>query len=684
MIRDTEGTYRRPTWPVNPGQSAPGQPVNSGWSANGQPSSHQPSPGQPGSDTTQTRPQTPGFGHPPTQAPGYGPPQNYPSAPGYGQTPSTPSAPSYGQTPNNAPAPGYGQTPNNAPAPGYGQTPSNAPAPGYGQTPSNLSAPSYAPAPSYGQSPGSPSAPSYASVPSYPSAPSYGQSPGYSPGPGYSPQGQAAPGYAGPGGPGSFSPAGGYPAPGPAGKPAKNRALIIGLCVLLVAGLGTAGWLVLRPKSSPAFTFSGHRIANADAVLTAAQATTAKLVTSRHGASNSDTRCYFARPSKPASGTKKSDIDANAYCGPVLFVDGDKTQTYLSYPLSQGGTKSGATTLTASTTPRTPDPQAVPAGLTLARPDKVAPKSGVALAVPAPPPAPADFFTTAPDLAGQSIPAAPAAAVMGSRYGGVRLTHLGRLARYGHGDSARSAPTGQKLIAFQIAAAPSDSDSLAAFPDGTLTVGVAGHTHTVPRNTTPVLIAIPDSATTANLVLSDAGVTQTLSLLTGKPGAANLAVDRRTHHTVAGGAQQTIAFKESAPGASITRTAHVKLYASGLRYWVNLTAGDTRHASSPGTALLNVRLLYTFTGPPKSPFTSSGPLGPFAFDPKMLSLHLPDGRVIAARNYATNKDLVYIMFPVPASYTTGRVYVSGHATNVHNVTFSVPKPISFPVSVAKG
>ena len=34
-----------------------------------------------------------------------------------------------------------------------------------------------------------------------------------------------------------------------------------------------------------------------------------KLVTSRHGASNSDTRCYFARPASPAKGAKKSDID---------------------------------------------------------------------------------------------------------------------------------------------------------------------------------------------------------------------------------------------------------------------------------------------------------------------------------------------------------------------------------------
>ena len=185
-------------------------------------------------------------------------------------------------------------------------------------------------------------------------------------------------------------------------------------------------------------------------------------------------------------------------------------------------------------------------------------------------------------------------------------------------------------------------------------------------------------------MLNDSGVTQTISLLSGKPGASNIAVDRRTHHTGPGTAVQTISFTESAPGASITRAAHVHLYSSGLRYWVNLSAADARHAASPTTALLNVRLLYTFTGPPKSPFTSSGPLGPFAFDPKMLSLHLPNGQVIAARNYATDKSLVYIMFPVPASYTTGRVYISGHSTNVHNVTFSVPKPISFAATIPAG
>ena len=148
-------------------------------------------------------------------------------------------------------------------------------------------------------------------------------------------------------------------------------------------------------------------------------------------------------PRRPRA-RRSPDIDAEVYCGPVLFVDGTTTKTYLGYTVRQSSTKNGAAVLAASSTPVSQNPQAAPSGRTLVRPDKIAPNANSTLAVPSPPPAAAGVFSTTVDLSGQSLPSAPSNAVIGSRNGGVKITNLGPIKRYGHGDDARSAPTGQK------------------------------------------------------------------------------------------------------------------------------------------------------------------------------------------------------------------------------------------------
>ena len=178
--------------------------------------------------------------------------------------------------------PNYQQQTPNYQQQNYPQPPNYLQVPGYQQP--NQQAPNYRPAQSYQQGQ------DYQHAPTYPQALNFPPAPTYAPA---QPVASFGPGYGGPIGPGNYFPTGGYP-PGPPPKSGQKRPLIIGLCVLLVAVLGTVGWLALRPTSSPAFTFAGKRIADADAVLTTAQKTTAELVTSRHGASNSDTRCYFA------------------------------------------------------------------------------------------------------------------------------------------------------------------------------------------------------------------------------------------------------------------------------------------------------------------------------------------------------------------------------------------------------
>ena len=451
---------------------------------------------------------------------------------------------------------------------------------------------------------------------------------------------------------------------------------------MLVLALGTVGFLVLRPSSSPAFTFAGKKIANADDVLTAAQSSTSKLVTSRHGASNADTRCYFARATTPGQGVKKSDIDDHVYCGPVLFVDGDKAQTYLSFPISKTGTKGGAATLAAAATPTSPDPQSPPAGKTLARPDKIAPKATSNLALPTPPPAAAGVFSTTVDLSDQTIPAAPADAVIGSRTGGVSITNLGKISRYGHGDDARSAPAGQKLIAFKTAAGP-DEDGLLRFPDGTIAVTVAGQSHSVPKNSSTVVVAVPELGLGGRPGRHRRRRDPADLVAHRHPAATNIAVARRRHHVGNSGGPKVITFTVSAGQDKVTRKARASLLGSDLRYWARV--GDNRHASAPSTALLYVDLEYTYTEAIKKPFTAAASNGPYGFDTSLLKLHLPGGKVVPAGNYSTCADKLYILFPVPASFTSGTIVISGHEPpNKNGVTLGISGSATFAVRVAAG
>ncbi|MCL2780254.1 MAG: hypothetical protein FWD74_01960, partial [Actinomycetia bacterium] len=185
--------------------------------------------------------------------------------------------------------------------------------------------------------------------------------------------------------------------------------------------------------------------------LAAAEAATSAMVTSRHGAHGDPARCYYAVPDAPAEGASKTDVSGALWCGPVLFVDGDPAAEYLRFGLS-GVAAGGKAVLTAASQPASGKPSAPPADASLKRPDGHEPPVGAGgLTPPPPPPASKDAFVSVTELGGgQTVPTAPAGAVIGSVNGGIRLTALGPIVRYGSGDAARGAPAGEKLIAFKL------------------------------------------------------------------------------------------------------------------------------------------------------------------------------------------------------------------------------------------
>lgn len=494
--------------------------------------------------------------------------------------------------------------------------------------------------------------------------------------PGYPSQGYPTQGYptqgnqpAGPAGgwqPGAPSWQG---APPPQRRRSRKPLLITLAAVVVLVAAGLVTWLVW-PSSSPQFTYQGKEVSEPAKVLTRAETNVRALVKSRHGAENGNTRCYFAQPAKPASGAKKSDIEQALRCGPVLFVDGDTSQPYLSVPFT-ATTKDDKAILAPRSSLNGLEPAALGSGVKLVRPDgKQAPKGSGGLKVPAPPPAEKDVLTTA-SLGPTPEPATLDNARIVGKDTGVRLEAAGQIARYGSGDDARSAPAGEKLIAFQLALIEGDvSGSGTARPQ---LVVPGGATRSIPETTGSdewVIVAVPSNSTPV-LQLADAGYTQTLTLPDGKAGANNLAVLARSHRT------QTLSFGASVPiklsrgGRTASATWHATATFASLDYWI--PNHEDQHARDPHSAVLSMALEYT---DPDSPGKTYG------FDPALLQLKITGGGTVHARNVAAaNK--IFDVFDVPASFTGGTVYITG-SEKVQGITVRVAKAVSFPVSFAAG
>jgi hypothetical protein len=474
-------------------------------------------------------------------------------------------------------------------------------------------------------------------------------------------------------------------APGQAPQKPKRRGRVVLICAVVavvVAGLLTGGWYLFL-RSGPSVTYQGHPIDNAAGVLTTAESTLSAIVTKRHGAKASDTRCYYAVPKTPAQGAKKTDVDSDLRCGPVLFVDGDASQSYLNFGLSNSQ-NSGNARLASSPLPEVATPAAVPTELTLKRPDGKTPPSGSGGLTPPPPPSADTDALVSADIGSQGVPKAPNGAVMGSLTGGISLTNLGPVTRYGHGDDARSAPAGETLIAFKTAGAEgNDETSSDLSAKATVSIDGGAGRPLPARSAAYYVLAVPTTAKKADLVLSDGGLSQSLSLLDGKPGAGNIAVLARQNRTVTSAATTPftftyapeVEFSDGTGGTSQTATA--QFTQADLSY-VDDGSGTAVTASSPSTAILFINVHWTGTHDQ----------GPFGFPASLVTFTPTGGTAVAAKDVGgASKD--YLLFEVPAGLTTGTITISGSATLQYadatgSYKESVPTAVTMPFSLPAG
>ena len=415
-------------------------------------------------------------------------------------------------------------------------------------------------------------------------------------------------------------------------------------------------------------SFNGKHVDSPQTTITQADATFARFAAARHGRVLPTSRCYFQRPDSAADDA----VDPALACGPVLFYDGAAPNDYVAFPLtSTPASRAGHVTLASAAVPSTPAPGAVPSGTALLRPDRKQPDPHAAITAPIPPPAAPDTVLA---LAGQDLPSIPAIArtnFVGTRDVTVALSASGPVSHYGQGNDERSAPAGQRLLGFELIISPGELDLT---PYTELDLGVSsdnGPVHRIPFTQQVTgsgqyfVAAVPQAATSIDLVVVDSGITQRMSLLTGAPGPDNLAVLERTDRIDGIDAHgQAVATVDS--NARFTAHLDVSLQSATLDYYTPYSL----HASGPSRALVYVDICYSskeFVEPDEC-HTFRGP---------DLRLTPKGGKAIIGRDASTT-DSGYIVFDVPATFTAGTLEVIGRESG-DGFSMDVTTPCTFAI-----
>ncbi len=443
----------------------------------------------------------------------------------------------------------------------------------------------------------------------------------------------------------------------------KLYAIIAAVLVLVLVGGGLFFFL-----SGDDITYEGRDIVEPEKVVGDAESTLDGIVEARNGALNDQTSCYFV-----VKNADTTDIEDRLVCGPVLFVDGDQGQPYLTFPL-EGSAGDGEARLSVAAEPDSPEPAALANPDLLRRPDGNTPPEGSGgLAVPEPPRAEAGTFTVIPSE-GTDLESTPAAARIGSPTMSIDLTAIGEPERYGQGDDARRPAEGEKFVAFEIASGAGeigpigefsisvqiDEDDPAQLPDDADPSGG-------PVN---LAISVPEDTEDVNLVVTDGTIVQRLSLTTGEPDPDNIALWQRTTRSQSLTFSQSFSVRQSQPGF-VTEDSPCTLTVDGVFLTYFAGPNNDRAPSAPSQAFLDLSGVLDISG-------VRGQV-----EPVFWSLTLPDGTVLPAFDLNDDPNLIDIFFEVPATFTEGTVNFGGVNTDGNGLTFDflgavVAIPIAIP------
>ncbi len=287
--------------------------------------------------------------------------------------------------------------------------------------------------------------------------------------------------------------------------------------------------------------------------------------------------------------------------------------------------------------------------------------------------APADLLIRASAVTG-ALAQAPSTATVTGRTSGVRLLSYGYVTGYqaapGTGSPDLSAPAGQRLVAFK-AQPGSGEEGPAARTSPQLSVRIDG-VERGPLVVTSdyVVAAVPATAATIDLVLTDSGVKQGLSLITGRPDQANPVVCGRTHRLVRIAATRAVSVRVSTKSGAGMTSGTLTVSSVALSYW----GQDGSVPTSTSQAFLHiaagVRLAGDRTG--------------YGAEAGLLTVSVAGGAPLHARNVAENASAdVDDVVEVPANVTSGVITYSGTVTTKQG-TLTVTTPVSVPFTSPAG
>jgi hypothetical protein len=421
------------------------------------------------------------------------------------------------------------------------------------------------------------------------------------------------------------------------------------------------------PRPEPvALTFAGQQIDDPDRVLRDGENRVKALLATRYGVEAAMSRCYFTSDSEEA-GQSPVPVNHQLACGPVFLTGGDSLHPYVVFQMAAEGGSRGPVRLSISGDASNQLISGPISGERVVRPDGLRPPIGNGgLESPPPPPAVADLLTTAATIGSGVTQAGPASVMVGPT-GGVRLLSYGFIEHYATGLRARSAPPGRRLLAFAVAAVPGELENSAP----QLSVRVDG----VERgpllvSSDYIVLAVPGAAKAVELVMTDGGLKQSLSLLDGASAPDNPVVSSRRNRLVKLAVAKDIRVRvKDSTGTGVT-TGVVTFSGAELSYW----AGVGGHADGPPKALLHVKATVRLLGDPHAYGAEAG----------LISAAAKGGQAQKSRNAAADAATeVDNVVEVPANLVDGTMTYSGAVTTSKG-TITVLTPITVPFTIPAG
>ncbi|MEO7285316.1 MAG: hypothetical protein ABI140_00170, partial [Jatrophihabitantaceae bacterium] len=281
-------------------------------------------------------------------------------------------------------------------------------------------------------------------------------------------------------------------------------------------------------------------------------------------------------------------------------------------------------------------------------------------------PAIGDVLTTTSTLRSPLTAATPDARMIGLA-SGVRLVEYGFVDSYGWGDRTRTAPSGYRLLAFATDPVPGEFGN--QNPD--LSVRIDGVERGPLTATSDYLVtAVPVRASSVDLVLTDSGVKQSISLLTGQPAGTNPMVTSRQHLNQRLSVSRPVRVRLKTSAGSGLLDGMLTVRTLSLTYW----AADGSRCSSADRALLHIAATVKLDGDRQ----------PYGAEAGLISVTLPESGRLTARNAASDPGKqIDDVIEVPASITSGTLSYAG-TLKTSKGTITVLTPITVPFNIPAG